>query len=157
MPVLTDIEIRMAKPEEAPAISALIYQAFADHRSHYTDQAFSATTPAPSIISDRITDKTVWVAISAGKMVATVSGFHRGEGFYIRSLAVRKDARRAGLANALMNHMEKIAVENNCRNLKLTTTFFLVPAVKLYESLGFRECGKQDLFGTTLIKMIKEL
>jgi GNAT superfamily N-acetyltransferase len=157
MPVLTDIKIRMAKLEEAPLISSLVYDAFKEERSYYTDEGFAFTTPGAEIIKDRITDHTVWVAIATNKIVATVSGFHRGEGFYIRSMAVRKNMRRTGLAKALMNYMESIAVQNNCKNLKLTTASFLVPAVKLYESLGFRECGNQDLYGTTLIKMIKEL
>ena len=157
MPVVTDIEIRMAKLEEAPAISALIYDAFAEERSYYTKEAFAFTTPGPQIIKDRIDDETVWIAIYKKEIIATVSGFHRGEGFYIRSMAVKKEARRTGLAKALLNHMEKMAVQNNCKNLKLTTASFLVPAVLLYESLGFRQCGNQDLYGTTLIKMIKEL
>ena len=157
MAVITDIKIRMAKLEEAPAISELIYEAFAEERSYYTNEAFTFTTPGPSIIKDRINDKTVWVVFYKKEIIATVSGFHRGEGFYIRSMAVKKEARRTGLAKALMNHMEKMAVQIGCKNLKLTTASFLEPAVNLYESLGFRECGNQDLYGTTLIKMIKKL
>ena len=157
MPVLTDIEIRMAKPEEATVISKLIHDAFAEERPYYTHEAFAFTTPDPEIIKDRIIDKTVWVVISSNKIIATASGSRRGEGFYIRSVAVKKKARRTGLAKALMNHMERLAIQNNCKNLKLTTAFFLQPAVKLYESLGYRECGNQDLYGTTLIKMIKEI
>ena len=157
MAVITDIKIRMAKLEEAPAISALIYEAFAEERLYYTNEAFTFTTPGPSIIKDRINDKTVWVVFYKKEIIATVSGFHRGEGFYIRSMAVKKEARRTGLAKALMNHMGKMAVQIGCKNLKLTTASFLEPAVNLYESLGFRECGNQDLYGTTLIKMIKKL
>jgi ribosomal protein S18 acetylase RimI-like enzyme len=60
-----------------------------------------------------------------------------------------------GLAKALMNHMEQMAIQNNCKSLKLTSTSFLQQAMKLYESLGYKENGSQDLYGTTLIKMIK--
>ena len=157
MPVVTDIEIRMAKPEEATTISSLIYEAFAEERPHYTKEAFAFTTPGPEIIKDRIIDKTVWVVISSNEIIATASGSCRGEVFYVRSVAVKKKARRTGLAKALMNHVEKMAIQNNCKNLKLTTASFLQPALKLYESLGYRECGNQDLYGTTLIKMIKEI
>ena len=157
MHTLIDVTIRMAKPEEAATISSLIYDAFAEERPHYTIEAFAFTTPGPDIIKDRIIDRTVWVVVSANKIIATASGCRRGEGFYVRSVAVKKNERRSGLAKALMNHMEKLAIQNKCKNLKLTTASFLQPAVKLYESLGYRECGDQDLFGTTLIKMIKEI
>src|ERR1051325_8495472 len=150
MPVLTDIEIRMAGINEASAIASLIYDAFAEERPHYTKEAFAFTTPDPEIIKGRIVDKTVWVVISSNKIIATASGCRRGEGFYVRSVAVRENVRRTGLAKALMNYMEQLAIQSNCKKLKLTTASFLQPAVKLYESLGYKECGNQDLYGTIL-------
>lgn len=157
MSVTTDIKIRMARPEDAYAISALIYDSFVEEKHHYTEKVFAYSTPDPLIIQERIMNKTVWVADINNEIIATVSGVCQGYGFYIRSLAVDKNERRTGLAKALMRYMEKIALQNNCKHIHLTTTSFLAAALKLYESLGFYQYGEEDLHGTMLIKMKKNL
>lgn len=147
----------MAGHSEAAAISALIYDAFADQKSNYTDGAFAATTPGVAEIEERIKDKTVWVAIVKDEIVGTASCVTIGEGLYIRSVAVDRSVRRNGIARFLMDHMEKLALENDHKWLKLTTTAFLLPACRLYESLGFKQNGFEILYGTELVKLKKIL
>jgi len=151
------IEIRMAWHSEAAAISALIYNAFADQKVKYTDGAFAVTTPGVAEIEERIKDKTVWVAIINNSIVGTASCLSRGEGLFIRSVAVDRSMRRNGVARFLMNHIEKLALENDHKWLKLTTTAFLLPACSLYESLGFRHNGFEMLYGTELVRLKKIL
>ena len=151
------IEIRMAEHKEAATISALIYDAFVDEKSQYTDGAFAITTPGVAEIEERIKNKTVWVAISNDLILGTVSCITKGEGLFIRSVAVDRAARRKGIARMLMNHAERLALENDCGYLKLTTTAFLLPACNLYESLGFKHNGFEMLYGTELVKLKKIL
>jgi ribosomal protein S18 acetylase RimI-like enzyme len=157
MIIASDIQIRIAKPGEASVIEDLICKAFANERIHYTKEAFEYTTPTTDIIRERILNNSVWVLESNNEIVATVSGFQQKEFFFIRSVAVHKKARRRGLARAMMIQMEEIASEKGCNILTLTTTSCLIPAVRLYESLGFRVSGTTDLYGTTLVKMVKRL
>jgi len=153
----TNIEIRMAGHREAAAISTLIYDAFADQRPKYTDQAFAITTPGPAEIEERIKNKTVWVAIIDNAIVGTASCLPGKAGLFIRSVAVDRAARGKGIGRMLMHHLEKMALEMDCKYLKLTTTAFLLPACRLYESLGFKYNGVEDCYGTELVKMKKIL
>ena len=151
------IEIRLAEHREAASIAALIYEAFVDERPRYTEEAFAATTPGVMEIGERIKNKTVWVAISNNMILGTASFIQGGGGLFIRSVAVNRAARRRGIARMLMNHAEKLALENDCSHLKLTTTAFLLPACSLYESLGFKHNGFEMLYGTELVKLKKIL
>jgi len=150
-----DIKIRLARFEEAAAIAEIIFYAFEDKRSFYTDAAFALTTPNASEIEERVKNKTTWVAVNSDRVMGTVGGFIKGEAWFIRSLAVDRNCRRHGIASMLMNHMEKLALINDRRYITLTTCSFLVPACQLYESMGFVYDGYEDLAGTELIKMKK--
>jgi len=75
----TDIKIRMAVSENAEAVTALLYEAFAEYEPLYTKEAFAVTTP------------------------------------------------------------------------------FLLPAIRLYESFGFTQQGEANFYGTSLIKMRKNI
>jgi len=151
------IEIRMAEHREAAAISALIYDAFADEKEKYTDGAFADTTPGVEEIEERIKNKTVWVAVSNNVIVGTASCLTMGEGLYIRSVAVDRNARGSGIGRSLLNHMEKLALGMDCKHLELTTCAFLLPARRMYESLGFKQNGFEMLHGTELIRLKKIL
>jgi ribosomal protein S18 acetylase RimI-like enzyme len=72
-------------------------------------------------------------------------------------VAVAPDARGKGLAKGMMKHAESVAVKRKFRYIELTTTSFLTEAIKLYESFGFEHHGQKDLYGTPLMKMVKDL
>jgi ribosomal protein S18 acetylase RimI-like enzyme len=65
--------------------------------------------------------------------------------------------RRKGIAGLLMNQMEKLALEHDYKYLKLTTAAFLLPACRMYESLGFKHNGFEMLYGTELVRLKKIL
>ena len=153
----TSINIRMAKPGDERAISALLYSAFQVHERLYTRQGFSATTLSVPDVMLRIEDKVMWVATYSDEIVGTISVVPNDDGFFIKSVAVSPDARRQGLGAKLIAHAEQLALKQGARFLELTTTSFLVDAGRLYKKLGFRQSGYSDLFGTRLIKMRKRL
>src|SRR5436189_6027334 len=98
----------MAEHREAATISTLIYDAFSSERVQYTDGAFAVTTPGVAEIEERIKNRTVWVAAMNNAIVGTASCLPRGEGLFIRSVAVAREMRRKGIAKILMTHMEKL-------------------------------------------------
>ncbi|MCL2587663.1 MAG: GNAT family N-acetyltransferase [Firmicutes bacterium] len=55
----------------------------------------------------------------------------------IMTVHIHSDYRDRGIVRALCNHLEQVATERGCTNVILDTWEQLVPAVKLYESLGY--------------------
>jgi len=51
---------------------------------------------------------------------------------------VRREARRAGVARAIMHALEKIAREHGFSEIWLETGLRQAGAIRLYESLGYR-------------------
>ena len=153
----SDIMIRLAKAEDGATIASLLHDSFLEYKSLYTEKAFVATTLAISKIQQRIDDRTIWVAWLDNVISGTISLLPVDRGLYIKSVAVAPAARGKGLGKALMKHAEHEALKMNLRTLELTTTPFLFEAIKLYDSLGFEPCGFEDLYGTELIKMKKNL
>jgi ribosomal protein S18 acetylase RimI-like enzyme len=73
----------------------------------------------------------------ADMIVGTVATVPKGTELYIRSIAVRPDARGLGNGSRLVNAVEAFAVAHRNRRLLLNTAPFLLAAVQLYESHGF--------------------
>ena len=153
----SNIVIRLAKDGDAATIASLLHDSFFEYRSLYTEKAFVATTLAISKIQQRIDDRTIWVALLENVISGTISLLPVDGGLYIKSVAVAPAARGKGLGKTLMKHAEHEALKMNLRSVELTTTLFLFEAIKLYDSLGFEPFGFEDLYGTELIKMKKNL
>ena len=153
-------EIRRATPEDAPAISDILYAAFEPFKSEYTQDAFAYTTPGPDVIEPRFAEGPIWVATENGAMIGTVSGLPEEERFYIRSMAVRPGLQRSGVGQKLLETLEEFAVRQGYRRMYLYTTFVLPGAKRLYEKNGFyvlRETAPEEWFEMGGLEMEKEL
>jgi putative acetyltransferase len=150
--------IRLAEEHDAEAISAALRAAFAEFETLYTPTAFSATTPTTDQIAERFAEGPIWIAELADMVVGTVATVPQGTDLYIRSMAVRPEARGSGIGVQLLNTVEAFAAAHGYRRLLLNTAPFLLAAVQLYERHGFRYTGEQpDLFGTQLLTMAKDI
>jgi len=56
----------------------------------------------------------------------------------VKRMFVRREARRAGVARAIMHALEKIAREHGFSEIWLETGLRQAGAIRLYESLGYR-------------------
>jgi len=153
------IRIRMALPEDASSIAAVLHQAFVEYESAYTPEGFAATTPASAQILRRMTEGPVWVAVHDDVILGTVSVVPEGESLYIRGMAILPTARGHGIGELLLRHIEGLASAQNQKRLYLSTTPFLSRAIRLYERFGFHRSieGPHELFGTPLFTMEKEI
>jgi ribosomal protein S18 acetylase RimI-like enzyme len=153
------IQIRIAAPDDAARITSVLHESFIEYKSSYTDEAFSATVPAPDQIRKRMAEGPVWMALQGDTIVGTVAAVERGGELYIRGMAVSPAARGLGIGELLLKHMESFAESHGVKRLTLSTTPFLDRAIRLYERFGFRrsEEGPHDLFGTPLFTMVKSL
>lgn len=153
------VEIRLATRDDAPCIGAVLYAAFAEYESLYTREAFAATTPTSEQVEERMSEGPVWVAEHNDKIIGTVGAAPRRKALYVRGMAVLPEARGHHIGESLLVYVERFALERGYERLTLSTTPFLIPAIRLYERHGFRRgsAGPHDLFGTPLFTMVKEL
>ena len=133
--------------------------AFAEYRSLYTDQGFAATTPTGAQVQSRMLEGPIWIALQDGAVVGTGSVVLRGDELYIRGMAVLPSSRGLHLGELLLKQAEDFAISHNCKRLVLSTTPFLLRAIRLYERAGFKRTGEgpRDLFGTPLFTMVRDL
>jgi len=159
MQAATQIEIRRAGAEDAPAIAAVLHESFVEFKALYTDGGFSATTPGTDQILARMREGPIWVALREGAVLGTVAAVVKSDSVYIRGMAVLPNARGSGAGTRLLQQVENWVRGEAYTRLFLSTTPFLASAIRLYERFGFRRLdeGLHDLFGTSLFTMEKTL
>jgi len=153
------MQIRTAVPDDAPAIASTLHRAFLEFEPLYTPEAFAVTISSPGRIRIRLNEGPIWVALQDAAMVGTVSAALKGDALYVRGMAVDPATRGSGIGRELMKRIEEYAVERGFKRLYLSTTPFLIGAIRLYEKCGFvrNEDGPDNLFGTPLFTMEKKL
>lgn len=151
--------IRLAIQEEAEKIAGLLRESFKEFESHYTKEGFAATTPEGNEIALRMKEGPVWVACDRNEIVGTVSTVPKGDALYIRSMAVSPRVRKKGIGLSLLRHVEIFSRSRGFDRLILSSTPFLLTAIRLYEKFGFHRVhhGPDHLFGTPLFTMEKTL
>ena len=151
--------IRRAVVEEAAIIARVLYQAFVEFEEQYTPAAFAATTPASDEVQERWSEGPVWVVAQGDQLVGTISAVPKGEGLYIRSMAVLSSHRGQGIGYLLLQAVEQFAIAHGFQHMFLSTTPFLAAAIRLYERFGFHKSNDalHELFGTPLFSMVKQL
>jgi len=156
---MSGVEVRRAVREDVVAIAAVLLESFEEFRPLYTPGGFAATTPTSDQVAARFDEGPVWVALFAGGIVGTVAAVPRTNGLYVRSMAVVPSARGLGIGESLLNEVEAFAHSKGCERMFLSTTPFLVGAIRLYERFGFTRLntGPQDLFGTPIFSLEKQL
>jgi GNAT superfamily N-acetyltransferase len=154
-----NIFIRLATAGDLPEVAALMLASFVEYRSLYTAEAFLATTPTSEQLASRMREGPIWVVTTGENIVGTISAVVRSEDFYIRGMAVLPTARGLRLGELLLKQVEEFAREKSCIRLVLSTTPFLIRAIRLYQRTGFQRTdeGPHDLFDTPLFTMAKDL
>ena len=155
----SQVQIRRATVDDASRVASVLRKAFAEYEPLYTKQGYAATVLGRAAILVRIQQGPVWIALHREQIAGTVSAAHKEAALYVCGVAVVPEARGLGIAQLLLEQVEAFAVEEGFEQLILSTTPFLLRAIRLYEKLGFRaiDDGPQDLFGTPLCSMQKML
>ena len=151
--------MRLAGRDDADAIASVLRESFVEYQPLYTPAAFAATVILPDEVRARMRDGPLWVGEAEGRVVATAGVVVKGEGLYIRGMAVAPRARGLGLGLLLLEAIEAYGRGLGLVRLFLSTTPFLHAAIHRYERFGFRRIaeGPLDLFGTPLFTMEKPL
>jgi len=103
---------------------------------------------------------TVFVAVDAqGNVVGTIGGavVSSSEGHF-RGMAVLPGCHGRGIAQLLLDAIEKHLLAHGCTRISLDTTEPLQRAMRFYEKNGFHRTGKvSGFFGMPLIEFVKHL
>ncbi|TYB58091.1 GNAT family N-acetyltransferase [Nonomuraea sp. PA05] len=75
----------------------------------------------------------------------------------VDNVAVRPELHGRGIGRALMAHAEQEARRLGLPALRLYTNVKMTANIALYESLGYRETGRQGIEGRSAVLMRKEL
>jgi len=152
--------IRPAVAEDAGAILQCLRAAFAPYRSLYTPQGYFDTVMTPDTLLQRLTSMTVLVAAKAqGHVVGTIGGavVSPSEG-HLRGMAVPPQWHGRGIAQRLLDAIEKHLAGRGCMRISLDTTEPLQRAMRFYEKNGFQRTGNvADFFGMPPIEYLKHL
>jgi GNAT superfamily N-acetyltransferase len=159
MQEVSEIQIRRAGPQDVGSISSVLYESFVEYESLYTPQGFAATTPNAQQIIARMREGSVWVAFRGTVVLGTVAAVVKGDSIYMRGMAVLPAARGMRVGTRLLAQVEQWASTEGCSRVFLSTTPFLLDAIRLYERSGFRRVEEepQHLFGTPLFTMEKNI
>lgn len=144
------IQVRPAVADEVESVGRLTLDAYAHNgfileKDSYAEHLLDAAS--------RRNDAELLVAELCGHVVGTVTFCPEGSPFReaalpgegeFRMLAVRPDARRRGVAEALVDRCIERSRELGCTALVLCTLPVQVQAHALYERLGFRRAPELD-------------
>ena len=155
-----EFAIRPAIVEDACVILQCLRAAFEPYRSQYTPEAWLDTVMTPETLLQRLRSMTVLVAVDAqGHLVGTIGGdaVSASEG-HLRGMAVLPERHGRGIAQLLLDAIEKHLLAQGCTRISLDTTEPLQRAMCFYEKNGFHLTGKvSDFFGMPLIEYAKDL
>lgn len=144
------MEIRRARPEEYDAVGELTAQAYLAGGHVVPGDSY-----LPSLLdaAGRADRAELWVAVEGAALLGTVTYCPHGsdwreiavqdEGEF-RTLAVRADAQRRGVGEALVRQCLERSVEDHDRGIVLSTLPTQRSAHRVYERVGFRRLPERD-------------
>jgi ribosomal protein S18 acetylase RimI-like enzyme len=152
---LSGLVVREAGIHELDAIASLLEQAYSEYRPHFPADAWERYIGEIVDVRSRLKDSVLIVAASESGVVGTV-GFYADADLSalerwppgwasMRALAVRSNARRRGVGEALGLECIRRAKRQRAQAIGLHTAPFMTAATRLYERLGFRRAPDFDI------------
>jgi GNAT superfamily N-acetyltransferase len=137
----------LAAPDQAETVAELLV-AFRDHQGHSSPSEASFLDSVKLLIGRPDTE--FWLAALAREAPAAGvcqlrfrhSVWTASEDCWLEDLFVRGEARRRGVARALVERALERARERGCQRIELDTTEDNHGAIALYESVGFSMTSK---------------
>ena len=155
------MRIRVARPEEYPAVGALTVRAYVDGGFTRPESAY---VPMLADAARRAVEAELYVAVDGEEALLGAVTFapplspyaeiaDPGEAGF-RMLAVDPAARGRGVGAALVRHCIDRAMALGCTVLRLSTQPDMTAAQRLYGRLGFRRTPERDWSPTPGVQLI---
>jgi GNAT superfamily N-acetyltransferase len=134
------IDIRQARPEDAPLLLQLIrglaeYEKLADQVTATEEdvrQTLFGARPAAEALIAELDGAPAGFAI----FFSSYSTFLARPGIYLEDLFVEPELRRRGVGRALFTQVARLAVQRGCGRFEWSVLDWNEPAIAFYESLG---------------------
>ena len=152
-----DIEVRLAKADDARAIETVLSKSFEEYKARYTSAAFKAATPPQETIIKRMEEGPTWVAEQEGEIVGTISAIPQGRTLMLRAMAVPPAERGRAIGKLLLVRVARHAFRNGYRRMTIKASPFLTRALREYEQFGFQRSneGPSEFHGTPVYHLTK--
>lgn len=136
----TDINIRLATPEDVPTILAFIqglaeYEKLAD-QVVATEDKLKHTLFGDKCYAEVVIAEYNQQAAGFALFFHNYSTFLAKPGIYLEDLFVLPDFRGKGLGKVLLSYLAKLAVERDCGRLEWSVLDWNQPAIDFYQAQG---------------------
>ena len=145
--------IRPARPEEAPALRALVRAAYA----HYVPVIGIEPLPMVDDYAARIAAHQAWVLEQDGDLLGVLVLEDTPGGLLLDNIAVSEAARGQGLGRRMIAFAEAEARARGHARLWLYTNEKMTANIALYTRLGFAEIRREEKSGRRAVIMEKHL
>lgn len=138
------LTLRYACPDEAEGLHALTQAAYAEYASLAGPSSALKETPA-SVTRELTEGVRAVIAAQDGAPVGCVRYRIEGDALYFFRLAVLPEARRQGIASALIACLEEEARQAGAARLACAVRLEVEGNVRLYEKRGFAKVGESSV------------
>ena len=153
--VSSEVRLRDARVSELDEVGRLLGEVYAAFRGHLPPQAWERYIGEIVDVRGRLGESELIVAERGERLVGTIGLYPDAsrspverwpEGWAsIRTLAVRAEARRQGVGEALARECLRRARQRTATAIGLHTAARMPAATRLYERLGFRRAPEFDI------------
>jgi GNAT superfamily N-acetyltransferase len=144
--------IRLAEDADRAAVEAIVREAYAP----WVEVIGIEPLPLVADYGELIASERVYV-LENGEIDALIVLAPDDDVLLVDNMAVRPDRQGRGLGRRLMAFAEFRARSLHLPALRLYTNEKMCSNIGLYESLGYRETGREDIDGRQVVHMRKQL
>lgn len=144
---------RLARPEEATVLRALVRDAYA----HYMDRLDREPAPMTDDYAARIAAGQAWIEEADGVAVGALVLEDSDEGLMLDNIAVSAAMRGKGYGKKLLDFVEAEARRRGYARVWLYTNEKMVENIAMYTRLGYVETRRAEQSGHRRVFMEKRL
>ena len=148
-----EIEFRLAGPDDAEPIRALTRAAYARWVALIGREPAPMTADYEAAVRAHRFD----LLYVEGELAGLVETVDEVDCLLVENVAVAPDRQGEGLGRILMGRAEEVARELGRPGLRLFTNRLMAANIRLYERLGYRTDGEEDLGFAVRVNMSKRL
>jgi ribosomal protein S18 acetylase RimI-like enzyme len=147
------VELRRSRPDDVPAIGALVEAAYAP----WATRVGRRPAPMDADHAGPVSEGGSWVAEADGRIAGVLEVRPERGHLLLEDVAVHPDRQGEGIGRALIAHAEALAVEAGLPEVRLYTNERMHENVALYAELGYQETGRGEQDGFRRVFLRKRL
>ncbi len=134
--------VEKANVADAAQLSGLYSEVWSGFLADFPAELMGDRMPSPEAVADSMKGKAYFVVRDHGKIIGVARAAIAHGACLLDRMVVHPQYRRKGVGRALTASVIEYARENGAAKVWLDTSPKLGEAVALYESMGFKECGR---------------